>query len=405
MAARRALVLGGGVAGATAAVALAQAGVTVTLAEKDDFLGGHAARLGCKALESCQLCNGCLVGPSLAALRAEPGIEVLRRCRLTGLEREGQGFRAGLSQRPALIDPARCDGCGLCQENCPAAGEGAMRRPWLAGELPPLAIDPQVCLYFKDGRSALCRDVCPEEAIDFTRPEQALERAVEAVVLATGFQPYPAMAKPRLGLGLVPNVITALELETMLRERGGPAWADAGRDPKRVAFIQCVGSRERLGHNYCSRVCCAYAMRLGRALAHHHGAEVTIFHMDLQGLGGLDQPDLAELGRQLNLMRAMPYDVMAGENGRVVLEYQARSGEAPRRERFDLVVLSVGLAPNPDNAWLGRLSQAGVGADGFLLPGPGVFVAGAAGRPLDVAETMAAADRTAWETIRYLEGL
>jgi heterodisulfide reductase subunit A len=402
---KRALVLGGGVAGATVAVALAEAGVAVTLAEKDDYLGGHAALLACKALGDCQKCNGCLTEPRLAALGRDSRVEVLRRCQATAMKRAGTRFSAKLTQRPAYINPARCSGCGLCLERCPASGDGALRRPLVLGDPPPLAIDPGVCLFFRDGRSALCRDICPEEAIDFGLSAREMERTVEAVVLATGFRPYPAEEKQRLGYGSVPNVVTALELEVMLRERGRPTRPSDGQMPRRVAFIQCVGSRDRLGHNYCSRVCCGYALRLGRTLKQRHGAEVSVFHMDLQGFNNAAQPDLENIGRELNLVRSMPYDVLAAEGGQVYLEYQASSGAPPVRKFFDLVVLSIGITPNLDNLQLAGLWDVAMDDHGFLLPAPGVFVAGTAGRPLDVAETVAAAGRTALEAARYMEAL
>ncbi len=399
----RVLILGGGIAGATAAVSLAGAGVPVTLVEKDDFLGGFAARLACKALDSCQKCNGCLAEPRLAALMTTPGIDILRRAQVRELTQGDNGFLARVAQRPAYIDPERCTGCGICLQKCPAAAEGALRRPLLVGDRPPLAIDPAACLYFRDGRSTLCQDICPEEAIDFGRKPGEIQVAAKAVVLATGFAPYPAGQKERLGYGIVPNVVTAMELEAMLRDQGAPRRPSDGQKPAKVAFIQCVGSRERLGHNYCSRVCCGYALRLGRSLKHRHGTEVTVFYMDLQSFGQVPQEILEAARRELNLVRSMPYDVMSGEGGRVLVEYQAQSGQPSRSESFDMLALSVGMTPGADNPELARGLGAGLSEQGFLRPGTGIFVAGAACRPLDVAESVASAGRAALDALRYLE--
>ncbi|MFH1033467.1 MAG: FAD-dependent oxidoreductase [Pseudomonadota bacterium] len=397
------LVLGGGLAGITVALELAGQGVRVALADKDDFLGGVAARLTCKALESCQKCNGCLAEPRLGAVLDHPGITLWRRSRVAEVARQERGFKVALTQGPAYIDPRRCTGCGLCLEVCPAAEAGALRPPLIAGDRPRLAIGQEACLYFKDQRSTLCRDTCPEEAIDFQQVPRRVELEVDALVLATGFAPYPAGQKERLGHGRVPDVVTALELEESLRRLGRPARPSDGQTPKKVAFIQCVGSRERLGHNYCSRVCCGYALRLGRHLHERHGAAVSIFYMDLQSFGHAMDDFLAAAQSELNLVRSMPYDVYRGRDGGAVLEYQALSGQAPVQGAFDLVVLSVGMAPNPDNPALAQACGLSLDGHGFLDPGPGIFVTGAAGGPLDMAEVVAQAGAAAQEALSYLE--
>jgi heterodisulfide reductase subunit A len=235
---KKVLVVGGGIAGAAAALELSEEGLDVILLEKEDFIGGHAARMTCKALDACQKCNGCLVEPRLAALLTSPAVRILRRSRVAAASRMGGGFRVSVQRRPAYIDPARCTACGLCLERCPQAREGAIVGPRLPGDLPPLAVNAEACLYFQDRQSSLCVDVCPEGAIDFGRQGDEFTIQADAVVLATGFRPYPAEEKPRLGYGRIPNVITSMDLETMLRERGGVCRPSDGAPPKRVGFIQ-----------------------------------------------------------------------------------------------------------------------------------------------------------------------
>jgi heterodisulfide reductase subunit A len=400
---RRVLVLGGGIAGVAAALDLAEAGVAVTLVEKDDFLGGHAASLACKALDACQHCNVCLAEPRFRQVLNHQGITILTRSSLQGLERREQGLIATILQQPAYIDPARCSGCGLCLQACPAAAEGALRRPPLPGQRPPLAIDTQACLYFRDGRSTLCRDICPEEAIDFSRQPRQLQIEAQALVLATGFKPYPAQENTRLGYGQLPNVITALELEAGLRASGRPLRPSDGQLPQRVAFIQCVGSRQRLGHNYCSRVCCAYGLRLGRLLKARFDAQVSVFYMDLQSFGQVPDDFLAAARQELELIRCLPYDALAGPRDSVYLEYQPQDALGTVSRAFDLLVLCVGLTPGVDNGQLAACLGLALDQHGFITGAPGLFVAGTATGPMDLAESLASAGRAAHETLRYLE--
>ncbi len=399
------LVVGGGIAGVTAALDLAEMGYPVMLIEKDDFIGGHAALLACKALDSCQQCNGCLVEPRLEAVLRHPAVSIRRRCRVEALEqREGQ-WRVDIRRRPAYVDPERCTACGRCLEVCPQVEAGALRRPLVAGDLPRLALDARVCLHFKDGKSALCVDACPEEALDLEREGDRFQVEARALVLASGFRPYPAQERSRLGYGVLPDVITALELEAMLRRQGTVRRPSDGAVPRRVGFIQCVGSRDRQGHNYCSRVCCAYALRLGRALRRRLQAQVCVFYMDLQSFGHLPDQFLRAAREELELIRSMPYDVLPGAEGGVRVPYQVQSGRPPGHKDLDLLVLSVGITPPEQAPQLADTFGLSRDQHGFLRPEPdrGLFVAGTAARPLDVAEVVAQAGRTAQETAAYLE--
>lgn len=397
------LVIGAGVAGISAALHLADQGQAVTVVERDDFVGGHAVRLGCKAVDDCQRCNVCLLPDRLQRFLNHPGINLLTRGQVQAITREGHGFQARVQQRPAIIDPERCDDCGLCLSQCPAAEEGALRRPAWANQRPTLAVDPAACLYFQDRHSSLCQEACPTQAIDFGRPSRELEIMARAVVLAGGFTPAPPDEKERLGYGRVPNVIASLELEEMLRRTGRAVRPSDGREPERVAFVQCAGSRQRLSRNYCSRICCGYGLRLARRLSHEQGARATVFYMDLQSSGRDPDQFLAEAKRELELLRCMPGDVGPGPGDTVWVEYQAQSGQPPQRREFDLLVLNQGLAPNPDNqafmAWLELES----GPHGFLAEGPGVFLAGTAAGPMDVAESVLHAGRAAQAVLEFLE--
>ena len=345
----------------------------------------------------------------MSAMLDHPRISILRRTQIVSIKRQERGFTAVLEQRPAYIDPRLCTGCGLCLKRCPIMTEGTIRRAFYYGDVPRLAIDPQVCVYFKDGKSTLCRDVCPEGAINFNQSNQEISLKVRGIVAATGFVPYPALEKTRLGYGVVDNVITGLEAESMLRSSGKIVRPSDGRIPERVAIIQCVGSRNRQENNYCSRVCCGYALRLGRTLKYRFGTEVTIFYMDVQSFGHAFDDFLKAAREDLNLVRTMPYDVFPGEDGRVIIPYSLSSVQGPAREEFDLLVLSVGMTPRPEAARTAEILGLELDVHGFFNSEggsgePGVVSAGAAAGPRNVAETVAHARSAAEEMIRYLEG-
>jgi heterodisulfide reductase subunit A len=331
-----------------------------------------------------------------------PRINIRRRSQVTQVEPQGRDFLVSLTEQPAYIDPNLCTGCGLCLEQCPQ--EGALRRPLLPRDMPRLALDPEHCLYFVDQKSTLCRDVCPEEAISFNKEPSHHQISAQAVIVANGFAPYPAEEKTRLGYGRLPDVVTAMEFEEQLRGSGLPSRPSDGSMPSKVAFIQCVGSRDIRGHNYCSRVCCGYALRLGRMLKHRFDTQVCVFYMDLQSFGHAYDEFLAASKEDLNLVRAMPYDVWPSAEGGVEIEYLSEPDLNNVREPFDLLVLSVGMTPSAEHAKLAEILGLETDQHGFFShDAPGLFLAGAAVQPMDVAESIAQSGRAASQAIRYME--
>ncbi len=230
-----------------------------------------------------------------------------------------------------------------------------------------------------------------------------------AVILATGYEPYQAAGKPRYGYGRFENVATVLELDVEMRRTGRINNRVSGEVPKKMAFVQCVGSRDVQRNNYCSRICCGYAIRMGRMLKHRFGTEVTIFYMDLQNFGHVPEATLKAAGEELRLVRAMPSDVFPGEDGQVLIQYLNEAEGTSVEEPFEMLALSIGLAPGAQNKALADMSGLTLNDYGFFNPAPndngtsGLFLAGTVTKPLDVAEVVASAEKAAQETICYLE--
>lgn len=229
---------------------------------------------------------------------------------------------------------------------------------------------------------------------------------VDSIVLATGFQTYDPTGKP-FGYGRFPNVLTALELERMLRIEGRVKKPSDGGEPDRIAFIQCVGSREAaLGHPWCSKICCASSLRMANRIKWDRSeTEITIFYIDIQTFGRSFDSFYEDLKKRIRFIRTIPGDILpAGED---LLTVPYFDGEA-KEETFDLLVLSAGMMPDASNS--GLLRPAGFcavkemcGYETASLPlGGGVFVAGAMRTPMNIADAAADGLKAAGEVIRYL---
>lgn len=238
---------------------------------------------------------------------------------------------------------------------------------------------------------------------------------VDAIVVATGFTPYNPVAKP-YGYGRFANVLTNLDLENMLHTRsytGGQVVCPSnGQPPGRMAFIQCVGSRDaQLKHLWCSQVCCASALRMANLILHRQpDTQISVFYIDIQTFGKDFAYVYDNLQQRLHFIRTLPSDI--GETAPGVLQatwFLAGDAQESQAE-FDLVVLSVGLTPADSNAQLAAALAADIGADGFWeadatqsrKPGQGLFAAGTARGPKGIADSMACAGQTASKVLAYL---
>ena len=408
---RKVLVIGGGIAGLTAAWELARLHVDVELVEKGRFLGGHAIQFCCKAADECQKCSACSVEKRLLDVIQEPRIRVHLNAQLQGVDRNG-GFSYSLVHRPLHIDPQKCTNCGLCFEKCPAPG--AIVRGYSKNNVPLYAIDESHCLYFQDKSCRICQDECPENAISLDQVSEQATGKADAIVVASGFQAFNPVGRPRYGYGINRNVITALELEHMLREKGEVLRPSDDAVPHSVAFIQCVGSRDhQLQHAFCSQVCCGYAMRMAEAMYHRRpDMKISIFYMDIQNCGKNFAEFYERCKDHIRFVRFMPGDIFQGEQDQLILYYGDEQDGRSVKEAFDLVVLSVGIMPAPGNAGLAEMLHLDLDKQGFFaLADPldrtstsqqGIFLAGAAQGPKDIADSMVQAGQAAQRAAEYL---
>ena len=409
--AKKVLVIGGGIAGLTAAWELAQLNLDVELLEKSSFLGGHAIQFCCKAADECQKCGACSVEKRLLEVVKDPRIRVHLRAELGELNRNGI-FSYVFSRQPLYIDPKKCTNCGICFEKCPAPG--AIIRGYSKNNIPLYAIDEGKCLFFLNGSCSLCQDLCPEKAIGLDQEPGHVSDKADAIVVASGFKVFDPVDRPRYGYGINKNLITALDLERMMREKGEVVRPSDDKAPESVAFIQCVGSRDhKLGHGFCSQVCCGYAMRMAEAIRHRHPEiKVSIFYMDIQNCGKNFSEFYEKCKDNIRFVRFMPGDIFQGEQDQLIVCYGDEKDGRAVREPFDLVVLSVGIMPGSGNDGMAEMLKLDLNKHGFFASADsmdststsreGIFLAGTAQGPKDIADSMAQAGQAAYQVAQYL---
>lgn len=404
---KRVLVVGGGVAGAAAAERLAHTGADVTLVERQPLIGGHVADMGCKAAEVCLRCNVCVAVDIFKSVLGSPRVRVMTRSRLVALESNGVAapYRAVVATDPGFIRLNRCTACGACVKVCP---RGCLQVLFSAvyGGKPVMRMD--TCLRTRGKTCARCADACPVNAIQLNEKPRQQTVETDAVVVASGYQPYDPAIDASFGYGAVANVITGVEAERQLADHPFTRPSD-GQAPRRVAFIQCVGSRSEHAHrrpedtDYCSAVCCAYALRMARRLLHEAPeTAITVFYMDLQNFGKDFNAFLQAVQPRLTLIRSRPYEVTAGPGETVKVGYENQAQGKTAFAEFDLVVLSVGMRPSSDAGALAERLRLPVDEQGFLgIKGaaglaethrPRVFLAGACEAPKDIAASISQAE-------------
>lgn len=382
------MVIGGGIAGLTAAWELAGLGAQVALVEKADFLGGHAIQYACKATDECRQCGACAVEKMLKNVVDEPAISVHLATEVAAVNKNGN-FKVSLKKCATTKDTSACS-AGYTAD---PAGCAAVKGYSLNNAK----------FYNADG------SLNPET----TATADAIE--VDAVVVATGFTPFDPNIKSTYRYNELKNVVSGLDLEKGKRANGKVLRPSDGQPPKKVAFIQCVGSRdERLGNLWCSQVCCPYALRTAQSMKHKDPElDITVFYMDIQNTGNDFPVFYQQCKDDMKFVRNIPVDMYETEDDRIRTRFMAAEGSSePVDEVFDMVVLSVGIMPSADNTALAEAVGAPLNGDGFFACADklnraatgqeGVFVAGTATGPKTIAESIVHAGQSAGEVMKYL---
>ena len=398
MESKNVLVVGSGISGVASALELANAGVSVYLIEKEAVIGGHSASFCCKATDICSKCSACVVSDKIKEAVIHPQITLLTNSTIKGLGGELGNFHVEIIQQPRYVDEERCIACGLCTEVCPTDPK-AIYPPFAEATPFSYILDEGLCLRFKGERCDLCRGSCPTKAIEFELKPKERELNVGAIIVATGFDVFDAREKGSLGYGRYPNVLTGLDLEQIFTREGYLRLPTNGKEPRNIAFIQCVGSRDE-GHGYCSQVCCKYAMKLAGLIKYQNpDTQVTIFYIDLQTAGKGFAQFYEKYKESIRFVRGVPVEILQTSSGELEVRFEDIAQGKVCRDIFDLVVLSVGISPGKNSWDLARILGINLADDGFFdIKHPlssnetnidGVFVAGTCQGPKDIPDSIA----------------
>lgn len=405
------LVIGAGISGIASALELANAGLRVYLVEKEATVGGRSASFCCKATDVCSKCSVCVVPQKIKEAITHPQILLLTNSTVQKISGEVGNFRVEIIQKSQYVDVAKCIACGLCTQICPAEPK-AIYPP--SAEATPLSyvLDENLCLRFKGENCKLCHENCPTKAIEFRRKPKRQELGVGAIIVATGFDVFDAKEKGSLGYGRYPNVLTGHDLERIFLHEGYLKLPSNGKEPEKIAFIQCVGSRDE-NHNYCSQVCCKYAMRFAQLIKYQKpDAEVTIFYIDLQTAGKGFAAFYKECQQSIRFVRGVPVEILETSSNKLEVRSEDISQGKTCRQIFDLVVLCVGISPRKDSWDLARILGINLADHGFFdIQEPlnsnetnmeGIFLAGACQGPKDIPDSIAHGMAAASKAIQAL---
>ena len=408
---RNVLVVGSGISGVASALELASAGISVYLIEREVVVGGHSASFCCKATDICAKCSACVVYDKIKEAVTHPQIRLLTNSTIKKLSGELGDFHVEIIQRPRYVNEERCIACGLCTDVCPADPK-AIYPPFAEAAPFSYVFDEGLCLRSKGERCDLCQKRCPTGAIEFELKPKEQELAVGAVIVATGFDVFDAREKGSLGYGRYHNVLTGLDLEQIFTREGYLRLPTNGKEPKSIAFVQCVGSRDR-SHGYCSQVCCKYAMKLAGLIKYQSpDTQVTIFYIDLQTTGKGFAQFYEEYKESIRFVRGVPVEIVQTVSGELEVKFEDISQGKVCRDTFDLVVLSVGISPGRNTWDLAKVLGINLADDGFFdTKGPlsssetnvdGIFVAGTCQGPRDIPDSIAHGTAAASKAIQVL---
>jgi heterodisulfide reductase subunit A len=425
------LIVGGGIAGIQAALNIADSDHKVYLVEREPSIGGRMIQLD-KTFPTLD-CSSCILTPKMASVGSHPNIELMTYSEVMEVSGYIGNFKVKVRKKPRYIDSELCNGCGVCMEKCPWKADsefdmGLGKRKAVYTPFPQAVpnvpvIDPEVCVYFQKGTCKACEKFCPTGAIAFDQKEETVELEVGAIIVATGYDLFDPSPITQYGYKRLDNVITSLEFERMCSATGptiGEVVLKDGTAPQSVAIIHCVGSRDKNYYEYCSRVCCMYALKYSHLIKEKTEADVYQLYIDMRCYGkGFEEFYQRLSDEGVNFVRGKVAQVTDRavsdeEKGKLVIVSEDTLLGRMVRIPVDMVILCPAMIPRADAEEVARRFLINRGADGFFLEkhpklepvataSAGVFVVGCAQGPKDIPDTVAQASAGAAEALALID--
>lgn len=426
---KRALVVGGGIAGIQTALDIADAGYKVDLVEQSPSIGGKMAQID-KTFPTLD-CSACILTPKMVDAAAHENITVHTYSEIENVTGFVGNFNVAIKKKPRYVDMDKCTGCGICIEKCPSkkgksefeerlTNRTAIYTPFAQSVPKVPVIDKNQCIKFKTGKCGVCSIVCGTKAIDFEQKDMIINEKYGAIVLATGFDLINLDKFGEYSYNH-PDVITSLEFERLTNAAGPTSgkfirFSD-GKRPKKLVFIQCVGSRDKSerGKSYCSKVCCMYTAKHAMLIKDKYpDTEISVFYIDIRTPG----KNFDEFHRRAVEEYGVNY--IKGTVGKVIPDGEKLMVQGvdllagiPIEIDADMVVLATATCAKPDAVTLKRKLNISGDLNNFFTEAhpklkpvetasAGIYLAGACQGPKDIPETVAQASAAAAKAIILL---
>ncbi len=426
----RTLVIGGGIAGIQAAIDIANAGYEVDIVEKSPSIGGKMAQID-KTFPTLD-CAACILTPKMVEAASHPNITLYTYSEVASVSGYVGNFEAIIKQKARSVNLEKCTGCGICTDKCPSkkaksefneglTNRGAIYSPFAQAVPNVPVIDRDECIKFKTGKCGICEKVCPSDAIEFSQEDTNITKKYGTIVVATGYDIIKLDKFGEYQYGNHPDVITSLEFERLTNAAGPTAGKllcpSDHRVPKKVVFIQCVGSRDKStrGKTYCSKICCMYTAKHAMLLKDHYpDMEAYVFYIDVRTAGKnfeeFQRRAVEEYG--VHYIKGMVGKVFPDGKKLQVHAVDTMSGDTVVIDA-DMVVLAAATKAQDDANIIKRTLSISTDTNNFFTEAhaklrpvethsAGIYLAGACQGPKDIPETVGQASAAAAKVIDVL---
>ena len=427
---KRALVIGGGIAGIQTALDIAEAGFPVDIVEKKPTIGGKMTQLD-KTFPTLD-CAACILTPKMVDAAQNENITIYSYSEVQSVKGFVGNFQVSIRKKARYVDETKCTGCGLCTEKCPQKkvpnefnlgldNRRAIYIPFAQAVPKVAAIDPNYCTMLKSGKCGVCSKVCTAGAIDYQQRDQIIEETYGAIVVATGFEPIKLDRHGEFAYFQSPDVVTSLEFERLMNAAGPTGGTllrpSDGKHPHTIVFVQCVGSRcdDSRGKSYCSKICCMYTAKHAMLCREKYpDTDVYVFYIDVRTPGkNFDEfyrRAVEEYG--VHYIKGMVGKVVP-QNGILKVQASDLIGNRQLHIDADMVVLAAAIEPDKSARPLATMLTASMDTNDFFTeahpklrpvesPTAGIFLSGACQGPKDIPETVAQASAAAAKVIGLL---